>query len=64
MAQVPRVVVFSHSSSLSGGGERALLELVHDIHNQTELSVVLPGDGPLLKILESRNIPTKLIRLS
>ena len=60
------VCLFSHSSQLSGGAERSLLELTSEligIHGAV-CSVVLPSEGPLTQALENVGASTIAVNYS
>lgn len=55
------ILFFSHSSGLTGS-ERSLLELVDELLEKNVLiTVVLPSDGPLKKLLDQRPVATEII---
>jgi FkbM family methyltransferase len=60
------VCLFSHSSQLSGGAERSLLELTSELisNHGAVCSVVLPSDGPLRQALENVGASTIAINYS
>jgi len=58
-------VLFVHHTSLAGGAERSLAELVSAIRAEdVEPTVVLPHDGPLAGMLSAADIPVRLIPMS
>lgn len=57
----PRPVLFVHHTSVLGGAERSLLELLEDLdRSRFPPALVLPGDGPLAE--EARRIGIAVIR--